>query len=424
MPTMKRTVVVIGGGIVGCGAALAMARRGWNVRVVEQNEAVGQGSTARSSTVVRCHYTRPEAIRLAVEGRSVWQGWSRFLGTEQPLARYEQTGVLFLLRRALTSGTGPDSLGMKAEMDARAIDARVQMMQYAGVDAELLSARRLRKRFPSLHFPEEDVVGVWEPESGYVAYPTEAVKDLAVAARREGVEISCSTRLTGSRAEWTKEGRVLREVRVQREGVEECWPVDAVINCAGPQSHQVNMTINCPLPHTTAPQRQFVVEGTWANPTHEPLPAMADLAHGFYIRPDPVAFKIGAVLPEDHVDFSSPPGSPVSAEEKMRAQKHFLERMKQRLPAVQLSEVTVQVGYYDWTVSDSYPLIGETDLGGYFVAIGTSGAWFKSGPVIGALIATRIHRTFDGDERTLVTLPLSGLKIDLARFSPRRALAQ
>lgn len=416
---MSQRAVVIGGGIVGCSTALALARNGWSVLVVERLADVGQGSTARSSTVVRCHYTRPEGVRLAVEGRSVWQNWAEYVGLSQPRATYKDVGVLFLLKRHEKQGSGPETLGMKAEMDARAIDARVQMMEFAGVDVSFLNTRRLQKQFPEMVFQDSSVVGLWEPDSGYVANPTGAVEDLREAAEREGVAFLFETELVGGRSEWVEHRRVLREVLIRRaDGATATFGVDAVVNCAGPHSHSVNVALDCPLPLSTTPQRQFVVEATWSNPT--PLPAMADLDLGFYIRPDRDCFKIGAVLPRDHVSFHHSPDLELNMEQQEAFQTRFLQNLHQRLPEVTLSDIQVKVGIYDWTVSDSYPLLGGTDLGRYYVAVGTSGAWFKSGPVIGQLLAERIVRDFCGDTRTLVTLPRCGLKIDLARFSPYR----
>ena len=416
---MSQRAVIIGGGIVGCSAALALARNGWSVLVVERRAGVGLGSTARSSAVVRCHYSRPEGVRLAVEGRSVWQNWADFVGLEHPRATYHDVGVLFLLKRHLKQGTGPETLGMKAEMDARAIDARVQMMEFAGVDVSFLNMRRLQKQFPTMVFNDPNVVGLWEPDSGYVSNPTGAVEDLREAAEEQGVAFLFETELVGGHSEWVKEKRVLREVLIRRaDGATAAFPVDAVVNCAGPYSQSVNVALDCPLPLSTTPQRQLVVEAIWTNPV--PLPALADLDLGFYIRPDRDCFKVGAVLPRDHVSFHHSPEIEVSSEERASFEARFIRQLKVRLPEVTLEDVQVTSGVYDWTVSDSYPLLGATELGRYYVAVGTSGAWFKSGPVIGQLLAERIVRDVSGDTRTLVTLPKCGLKIDLARFSPYR----
>ena len=420
MASMSRKAVVIGAGIVGCATALELARRGWSVQVIEQHAAAGIGSTARSSTVIRCHYTRPEAIALALEGRLTWERWAAHLQLTAPRAVYRPVGVLFLLQRSEQAGRGPESLGMKAEMDDQGIDERCQMMRDAGVDAHLLNAPALRDRFPAFAFNDDSLVGIWEPDSGYVAYPTPAVLDLEQAARVDGVSFRFNHRVVGAHTEWQGAHRVMKGVLTQGPDGEQQWDCDAVINCAGPHSHAVNLDLTCPLPHATAPQRQFILEATWKNPC--PLPAMADLASGFYLRPDANVFKVGAVLPNDHVAFQRDPKGDVDPSQLEQRREVLLHRLAQRVPGIQLDNPVVRVAYYDWTVSDSYPLLGGTDVAGYHVAIGTSGAWFKSGPVLGALVAEHAHRAAKGTNDPIHTLPYSGATLDLRTFGVRRPI--
>ena len=80
------------------------------------------------------------------------------------------------------------------------------------------------------------------------------------------------------------------------------------------------------------------------------------------------------------------------------------------------------VGYYDWTVADSYPVFDSTDIEGYYVAVGTSGAWFKAGPAIGQLMAELIERRETGDMNTMYTFPRTGEDIDLESFSAKRRI--
>jgi glycine/D-amino acid oxidase-like deaminating enzyme len=68
--------------------------------------------------------------------------------------------------------------------------------------------------------------------------------------------------------------------------------------------------------------------------------------------------------------------------------------------------------------------VDRTETRGYFVAIGTSGAWFKAGPVIGQLAAEMVTASLEGhdtDGQPLeVTLPLTGYRFPMALFSRRR----
>jgi sarcosine oxidase subunit beta len=412
---MTQHVVVLGAGIVGASAALALQRRGFSVTVVEEKEGAGLGSTAKSSSVIRCHYTKPEAIAIAREGRSIWQQWSDYTGLDGPRAMYHPTGVLFLMAQG-TGGPTTEGLGVKAEMDERDIDDRLCMMREQGVRVEAWYRDDLAERFPFMRFTDTPVVGMWEPESGYVAYPTDAVEDLREAAEGEGALFRFGTRAIGSETEWVSGRLTVRAVLLDTG---ETLSVDTVVNCTGPHSHETNVSMGCPLPLTTAPLRQFVVEGTFENPEALPVPAMADMEAGFYIRPDPTAFKIGAALPADHVDFTHTADDPPSEDRMARTLETFLARLAVRMPSIQVTDPRVISAHYDWTVSDSYPVLGGTDMAGYFVAIGTSGAWFKSGMVLGELVSELIVRAKEGDRSTEITLPHTGLSVDVSAFSPQ-----
>lgn len=399
---MKRAAV-IGAGIVGTAAAFELARRGWKVDVFDPLAGPGRGSTSKSSTVIRCHYTLPEAIQLAAEGRALWKDWAEYTGLASPRAKYHDVGVIFLLHKQKKKGSSAPTLGIKAEVSPADIEERVSTMNRLGVKAELLGARELQRRFPHLRIEKgEPVVGIYEPGSGYVAYARGSVEDLHEAAVREGVRFHFGERVRAIDTAWKGGVRGVTGVRTTHR-----VPVDVVVNCAGPDSARVNLLAQSPLPLVTAPLRQYVVEGVWKNPPAEPIPAMADLGFGYYIRPDRREFKVGAVLPRHHVDFVK--GNDPKRERQFR--EELLRGLRRRLPQVKLEKVRTRMAYYDWTVSDSYPIIDGTDVKGFHVAIGTSGAWFKSGPVIGQLVAEMIDRGESGKElpleRTGGSLPVS-----------------
>ena len=417
---MTQSALIIGAGIVGVSTALSLARRGWNVKVVEKNLAVGCGSTARTSSVIRCHYTRAEAIALAHEGATLWADWANYLKLENVRARYHATGVLFLMRQGI-GGPPSESLGVKAEMDQNDLDERLRMMQSAGVSATLMGPQALSEHLPCFQFPEDDVVGIWEPNSGFVYPPVASVQDLEEAAMQMGVEFHFQTTVKGGQSDWVNERRVLRRVQIQKDDTLTTLSVDAVVNCAGPASHEVNIAFDCPLSISTAPQRQFIVEATWANPVKN-IPAMADLSTGFYIRPHHEVFKVGAALAMDHVTFSMDSAPEQTRIAKDMFEKRVLNSLRMRAPDIQLKDVETKIAFYDWSVSDSYPIIDVTDVGGYFVAIGTSGAWFKSGPVIGEMMAERISRESVGNKDNNFKLAYTGNTIELNAFSVGKRL--
>lgn len=401
-------MVVVGAGVIGSAIAFELARRRIPVVGVDRLPRGGIGSSALSSAVIRCHYTWPEAVRLAHEGLAAWKQWRRTVGFA-PRASFHRTGVLFLLPR---HGAPGGALGVKAEAAAKDLKALARMMGRQGVRARALDRRALRREFPFFRF-DDAVGGLYEPDSGYVDDPAGAVEDLRQAAEARGARFEFNHRVT---AIDRIGGRVTAvEVEERQSGRRQELPARAVVNASGPHSGMVNLLAACPLPLTTAPQRQYIVEATFENRAGHSLPCVADLALGFYMRPDRRVFKIGAIWPRDHREFLSDP----DAEGDLRSGGRFMEEklsaLVQRYPALQLSNVTVKPAVYDWTVRDSYPILGATEREGYYVAIGTSGAWFKGAPSIGYAMATLI-----ATGRTKVKLPRTGKTLDLRVFGPDR----
>ena len=386
---MKRaSTVVIGAGVVGASIALELAKRRRPVVVLERHPRAGMGSTALSSAVIRSHYTWPEAIKLAREGRA---GWEAHRGR----ARFHRTGVLFLHPRRGERGR---SLGVKAEAAAEDLRALARTMTRLGAPAEALDRAALRKRFPFYRF-DDRVGGLYEPDGGYVDHPAGAVEDLREAAERRGVRFEFNRRVTA-----IEDGRVIAG---------EVFPACAIVNAAGPHSSHINLLAGCPLPNATVPQRQFIIEAVFEGA--DPLPCTADLSRGFYIRPDRRAFKIGAIWPRDHQEFLADPDAEANLKVAGRFMNEKLHALLDRYPALRLGNVTVRPAVYDWTVRDSYPILGATERPGYFVAIGTSGAWFKGAPAIGYAMAALIVTG-----RSRVKLPRTKQTLDLRAFAPDR----
>ena len=418
---MAKNALILGAGIIGVSTALELARRGWKVTVIEQNSGVAQGSTARTSSVIRCHYTRSEAIVLAHEGATLWDNWQAYLGLSSTRADYHKTGVLFLMRQG-EGGPPSESLGVKAEMDQHDLDNRMNMMQQAGVEAAFMNQKALTHFLPCFDFPEEDVVGIWEPNSGFVFPPVESVMDLQKAAELAGVQFQFNTKVLAGTSQWKGERRWIKSVTVHDEKEVQELQADVVVDCAGPASHEINLAMHCPLGIATAPQRQFICEATWVNPNTD-VPAMADLAEGFYIRPHQEVFKVGAALAADHVNFSTDEKGTITQREKVQFEARVLTSLRKRAPGIEIADVETKVAFYDWSVSDSYPILDGTDVGGYYVAIGSSGAWFKSGPVIGQVMAEMVQRDHCGDPNRDFVLPFTKNTLNFGDFSVRKRMA-
>ncbi len=408
---MPRRVVVVGCGIVGACAALELARKGFAVTVLERLPAPGRGSTRRSSAVIRCHYGEREAIKLAHEGRATWEAWAEHLRLRRTRARFVRSGVLFLLREAAARPSG-SALGLKPEASGADLHRIVRGLRALGVGCDLLRGRALREAFPFFAFTGPAEVGLVEPDSGYVAGPREAVLDAVESAAAAGVRFRFGERLLAVDTTDGDPPRILG-VRTTRGRL----PAEALVNAAGPWSAEVNLLARCPLPLATVPLGQTVVEVALAGPPEPRLPAMIDLRHGFYLRPSPSGVRLGGALPRDHRDFRTKPDERTDPRALRAFAREKVAALRARWPGARVRGMHAKPALYDWTAADGYPLIDRTDVEGYFVAIGTSGAWFKGAPAIGRIVADLVEDP--GTRRA--RLPRTGHLLDLPVLSRRRA---
>src|SRR5919197_369636 len=169
------SVVVVGGGVMGCSIAFHLAERGAGVLLLEKG-TVCSGMTARSGALIRLHYTnRPEAS-MAATSLGWFRDWRERVGG---WCGFTVTGAAVLV--------GPD--------DAERLGRNVAMLRGLGVDTEAVAPEDLAAEHPELDLRGVGAVA-WEPGSGYAdpvattfAFASRAV-ELGTCVRPHGGELS------------------------------------------------------------------------------------------------------------------------------------------------------------------------------------------------------------------------------------------
>lgn len=411
MPDSKIPVVIVGAGVIGCSVALELARDGrFQTTLVERNAEVGQGSTAMSTAIIRQYYRHAESVKLARSGLETWSRWREWLGgASDGAVAFRQVGVLWAFPEAARAD--------EAEHIARCVDL--------GVRLDELDVPALRERFPRYAFDDSrPSFGLYEPDGGYVADPTHATRDLCRAATVVAPDTVALTSAEVVAFEHTAfpERRVTGVV-VHRNGALETLPAAVVVNASGPHSYAVNALARCPMPLTTVPNRQKLVNARDVGPpwTEGDGPVCIDFVHGQYIKPDPHTFRMGANMREDEDEFLA---NPDHVDERVDPEwvARKVAAVKTRMPATELTELDPRVGVYDVTAADWKPILDKTSVPGYHVAIGTSGAWFKGAPVIGRImrdmvVANEIDGRDTDVEPLTLSLPFTEQAFDVGEFS-------
>ena len=357
------SVIVVGGGILGAATFWELARADIDVLLLEAGRFAGE-STAKSAAIVRCHYSNPEVVRMAVRSREALRRLPLLLDCA-PV--YTRTGWLFLVD----------------EEDAATAVANSEMQEEEGL--ETIEVDDLQAILPGA---EEAGVAyaLYEPESGF-ADPVATATAYIEAGRRAG---GIARERTPVRS-LAVEGARLRGARVDGDLLE----CEALVLAAGPWSGKLAAGAGVELPLEIVREQDVVFETA----KEQPVPcAVSSQVDRIYMRPAPehgdAHVLVGrgfpkdyeAVDPDDYGEDVDP-----SFEEDVR------ERATARVPPLAgMRMVDGRVGLYDVT-PDWHPLLGPVDgVDGLHLATGGSGHCFKLAPAIGELVAAELMgRTLD-----------------------------
>src|SRR5579871_928636 len=161
---MSRSVIVIGGGIVGAATAWALQNEDVDVLVLEAGK-FGRESTGKSAAIVRCHYSNPEVVRMAIASRETFRRLPLLLECD---AVYHRTGWLFLVD----------------EENAEVALANAEMQHDEGLDS--VDVDDFDELLPGIDTTGV-AYGVFEPDSGF-ADPVAATVAYVEAARLRGAK--------------------------------------------------------------------------------------------------------------------------------------------------------------------------------------------------------------------------------------------
>lgn len=417
--------IIIGAGIIGASIGFALSKAGRRTLNVDRNPAAGYGSTSSSGAVIRTFYSTVDGALIANESLQCWRDWPGHLGVadERGYARYINTGCLVVKAR-----------------DDGALDPIKAIVEKVGIAYEDWDADTFAARLP--HFdprayapvkrPDDDGFGepgegriagaLYFPDGGYVTDPQLATHNLQCAAEHHGARFRFNASVT----------RIDRlEGRASGVTLDDGTTIEApvVVNAAGPHSAKVNALagLDGTMAITTRALRQEMA--------HVPPPpgidyadiglTMADPDVGVYSRPETGNhILIGSQDPPcDTPQWADPDDFDRNPTDQAQAQ---VMRFAQRYPALGIpNSVQAVVDLYD--VSDDWiPVYDRTDLGGFYVAIGTSGNQFKNAPVVGPLMAHLIEVCEAGHDHdrdpVVFDLVRTAQRIDLGFYSRNRAV--
>jgi sarcosine oxidase subunit beta len=266
------------------------------------------------------------------------------------------------------------------------------MNQDIGIPTFLISSDDVARLAP--FFVTEDFdIAAYEPESGY-ADPSATTTSLMAAAKDKGARLVQDCTVTGI---IVNSGKVKGVNTSQGD-----FFAPVVVNSAGAWADVINTMVGLDIPYTTWRHDTMFV-GVPAELGHN-FPTVIDFPKEMYFRPETGNLMLVG-LEDGNPIGDSPDG------DTDHALKGFveraIERICQRVPAMENSYLHTAHGGYDGFTPDQHPLLGQAGPEGFYLQCGMSGTGFKIAPAIGACMSELI---LDGEAKT----------VDISIYRPQR----
>jgi len=363
--TMNNTfdAIIIGGGIVGTGAGYYLSKKGLNVLLIEKNYLTS-GSTGRCITGIRQQFSTPPSIKTAMESVRLFKNMEDEFGFS---VEWKDSGYLFLAH---------------TEELASMFKKNIEIQRSVGLDVEFISAEECKKRVPLLD-TEALIGGAWCESDGQ-ADPFFVVKGFSSGIVKNHGTIKTRTQVVDIIVEDNK-------VKGVKTDSGDTYYSRVVINAAGPWAKEVGKMAGVKIDVEPERHEALITEGV----EYMGIPMLVDYRPdgGYFVQRVTGQF-IGCFTPEKQI-----PGT--STDSTLEFLKEMSRRMCRLVPALENVSILRQwAGSYCMT-PDGNPLVGETEVSGFYVCTGMSGHGFMLGPAITSFLSNYITEgtwPFDLDE--------------------------
>lgn len=369
------SVLVIGGGIMGCSTLYHLAKMGVSDAILLEQNKLTSGTTWHSAAQVRALRNSKNLTRMIQYSVDLYSILEKETGQS----------VGWIQKGSLSIATNRDRLIHVKRQEALA--------HAYGIDARSVSAAEAKERWPMMN--ADDVLGaVWSPDDGRVS-PSDVCAALVKAAKALGAKTFEDTRVTGILTERNR----IKGVETSK-GVILC---DAIAVCTGLWSREVGAMAGADVPALACEHFYLLtkpIAGIEGN-----TPTLSDHDGHLYIRDDSGGLLIGCF---------EPLGKPIAPEVLNKDFEfrllpedwdHFEPMMMNalhRLPALETSEVKMLLNGPESFTPDGTFMLGETaETQGLFLGCGMNSVGIASGGGAGMNLAHAIvhgHTAYDLSE--------------------------
>ena len=359
------SVVVIGGGVMGCSTLYHLAKDGVTDAVLLERNKLTSGTTWHSAAQVRAlRSTRnlTDLVRYSID---------LYANLEQETG--QQVG--WINKGSLSIATNDD----------RMIHVRRQaaLAGLFGMQAETITAGEAAERWPLMN--SDDIVGaVWSPDDGRVS-PSDLCAALVKGARAGGARIFEDTGVTGI----LTSGNHVVGVETER-GTISC---DAIALCTGLWSREAAAMAGAEVP--VWPCEHFYLLTKPVPGAEGNLPTLSDHDGHLYIRDDSGGLLVGCFEPMGKPIDPARLGTDFAFQLLQEDWDHFEPMMHNalhRLPCLAEAEVKMLLNGPESFTPDGSFLLGETaETRGLFLGCGMNSVGVATGGGAGMALAHAIR---------------------------------
>ena len=342
------SVVIIGGGVVGCSIAYHLARRGQKDVVVLERETVGSGTTSKAAGGIRAQFPTETEVRISLESIRVFERFPEEFGIDPG---YRKIGYLFLV-------SDPE--------DLKGFETRIAMQTALGVDVRVVTPREAQEIVPALRV-DDLIAAVWGRGDG-MAGPAEVTNGYAKRARELGAKIVEGVEVSGVD---------LRRHAVRTTRGDVGAPI--VVNAAGPAAARVGRLAGVDI--AVHPRRRHIFFTDPFPAIPGPVPLTTDRASGFYFRKE---MEQVLLSPGDVEDA----GQDLDVTMDWSKRDEAVEKAIHRVPILEGARIAGGWAGLRPLTPDDHAIIGwAPDVEGFFLAVGFGGHGFQHSPATGRLTA-------------------------------------
>jgi glycine cleavage system T protein len=355
------SVVVIGGGVMGCSTLYHLAKSGVSDAILLERNELTSGTTWHSAAQVRALRSSRNLTDLVRYSVSLYSSLEQETG--------QSTG--WINKGSLSIATNPDRLTF--------IKRQESLAHLYGVEAKSISVGEAKERWPLMN--TDDVIGaVWSPGDGRVG-PTDLCAALVKGAKSNGAKVFEHTGVTGIKTRGNK------IIGVETSAGEiNC---DAIALCSGLWSRENALMAGVDIP--VWPCEHFYlltnpVEGISGN-----LPTLSDHDNHLYIRDDSGGLLVGCFEPVGKAIDPARIGEDFAFQllpEDWDQFEPMLNNAMHRLPCLEQAEVRMLLNGPESFTPDGSFLLGESaETQGLFLGCGMNSVGVATGGGAGMALA-------------------------------------